>query len=85
MKLKKEIIEKILVNESIRYLFLANLISYDTLITKDDCMKSLEILNFISTYLSEMNSLTDKIRKEIIKFVLEGKEIVNQELKKMKS
>lgn len=82
-KLEKEIIEKVLSNESIRYLFLVSLISYDALITKDDCIKSLEVLDFISANLSEMDLLTDEIRKEVIKFVSEGKEIVSRDLNKM--
>lgn len=84
MKLKKETIEKILIDDSIRYLFLVDLISSDSLINESNCIESLEVLDFISTNLSEMNSLTDEIRKEVIKFVSEGKEIINRDLKKMK-
>ena len=83
MKLKKETVEKILANEGMRYLYLVSLISSDALITKDDCIKSLEVLDFISANLSEMDSLTDEIRKEVIKFVSEGKEIVSRDLNKM--
>lgn len=84
MKLEKETIEKILTDDSIRYLFLVSLISSDSLINESDCIESLNVLDYISENVSEMASLTDKIRKEVIEFVSVGKEIVNQDLKRIK-
>ena len=84
MKLEKETIEKILTNDSIRYLFLVSLISSDSLINESDCIESLKILDYISENISEMSSLTDEVKKEVIKFVSDGKEIVNRDLKNFK-
>ena len=81
MKLEKETIEKILADDSIRYLFLVSLISSDLLVNESDCIESLKVLDYISENISEMTSLTDKIQKEVIKFVSEGKEILKCEIK----
>ena len=84
MKLEKETIEKILTDDSIRYLFLVSLISSDLLVNESDCIESLKVLDYISENISEMTSLTDKVQKEVIKFISDGKEIINQDLKKFK-
>ena len=84
MQLENETIEKILTDDSIRYLFLVSLISSDLLVNESDCIESLKVLDYISENISEMTSLTDKVQKEVIKFISDGKEIINQDLKKFK-
>lgn len=84
MNLEKETIEKILTDDSIRYLFLVSLISSDSLINESDCIESLKVLDYIYENISEMTSLTDEIRKEVVEFISVGKEIVNRDLEKFK-
>ena len=59
MKFNGETIEKILANDMTRYLFLVSLISSDSILTKDDCLNSLEIFDYIYNNMNEMSSLTD--------------------------
>ena len=83
MKYNAETIEKILANDITRYIFLVSLISADTILTKDDCLNSLETFDYIYNNLNEMNSLTDEIRTELTEFVFKGKEIINRNLKEI--
>lgn len=79
MKINSETIEKILNEDSIRYLFLVSLISSDTNITKEDCVENLEILNYINDNINNFN-LSNSIIKEVKKYVKEGIEILNNDL-----
>lgn len=79
MKINSETIEKILNEDSIRYLFLVGLISSDTNITKEDCEENLEILNYINDNINSFN-LSDSTTKEVKKYVKDGIKIVNNDL-----
>jgi hypothetical protein len=79
MNINSETIEKILNEDSIRYLFLVSLISSDTNITKQDCEENLEILNYLNDNINSFN-LSDSIIKEVKKYVKEGIEILNNDL-----
>lgn len=79
MKFNSETIEKILNEESIRYLFLVSLISSDTNITKEECEENLEILNYINDNINSFN-LSDSTTKEVKKYVKDGIKIVNNDL-----
>ena len=83
MKYHAETIEQILANDIARYIFLVSLISSDTILTKDDCLNSLETFDYIYNNMNEMNSLTDEIRTELTEFVFKGKEIINRNLKEI--
>ena len=80
-KMKKELnvqeIENIL-NGDIRYLFLAILISSDSLNCKEDCEDSLYILNLIN---DNIDKLQVKDIDSLREFVKNGLEIVNREIK----
>lgn len=79
MKFNSETIEKILNEDSIRYIFLVGLISSDTNITKEDCEENLEILNYINDNINSFN-LSDSTIKEIKKYVKDGIKIVSNDL-----
>ena len=70
-------IEKIL-NSDMRYLYLALLISADSLNSKESCEDSLSILNFINDNIDNIN--VNNI-DELKEFVKNGLEIVNRDLK----
>lgn len=74
-----ETIEKILNEDSIRYLFLVSLISSDTNITKEDCEENLEMLNYINDNINSFN-LNESTIKEVKKYVKKGIKILNNDL-----
>lgn len=78
MKLSDEIISKILLSEE-RYLFLASLISSDTILSKQDATESLEMVNYIIDNIDKFN-LSDKIKSEVVKYLHESKMILNQNM-----
>lgn len=81
MNIKKENIEKLLEDKTFRYMFLVSLISSDSLISKEDCLKSLEMINYIENNINNFN-ISEEIKKETLDYILKGKEIVNNDLKK---
>jgi len=78
MKLSDEIISKILLSEE-RYLFLASLISSDAILSKQDAIESLEIVNYINDNIDKFN-LSDKIKSEVVKYLDKSKIILNQNM-----
>lgn len=79
MKFNDKTLEKILNEDSIRYIFLVSLISSDTNITKEDCEENLKILNYINDNIDNFN-LTESTIKEVKKYVKKGIKILNDDL-----
>lgn len=78
-----ETLGKILQNEQFRYLYLVGLISSDTNITVDECNENLNNLNYLKDNIDKLN-LNNEIKNEVIKFVNDGIEILNNDLKNLK-
>lgn len=76
-------LSKILQNEQFRYLYLVGLISSDTNITVDECNENLNNLNYLKDNIDKLN-LNNEIKNEVIKFVNDGIEILNNDLKNLK-
>lgn len=75
--------EKILNNDEIRYLFLVSLISSDNSVDEESAKKLLEDLSFLDNNL-EYITLSDEIRKEVEKYIIKGKKIINRDIKDFK-
>lgn len=73
-----------ILESDVRYLYLVTLISADTLLTIEDCEKSLEKLNFIKTNI-DLIETDDNTKKETIKYVNKALKIVKRDLKKFKN
>lgn len=78
-----ETLSKILHNEQFRYLYLVGLISSDTNITVDECNDNLNNLNYIKDNIDSLN-LNNEVKNEVVKFVNDGIEILNNDLKNLK-
>jgi hypothetical protein len=78
-----ETLGKILQNEQFRYLYLVGLISSDTNITVDECNENLNNLNYIKDNIDSLN-LNNEVKNEVVKFVNDGIEILNNDLKNLK-
>lgn len=76
--------EEILDEEKFRYLFLASLISTETIVDKESAKKSLEELTFIKKWLPYMN-FDKKLKNEIKSFIIKGIKIAKQELNNYKN
>lgn len=75
-----ETLGKILQNDQFRYLYLAGLISSDTNITVDDCNENLNNLNYIKDNINNLN-LNNELKDEVIKFINDGIEILERDIK----
>lgn len=62
------------------WLYLASLISADVLDSKEQCVESLDKLNFIKDNIDKLE-LSEEIRNKIIDYSIKGIDIVNQDLK----
>jgi hypothetical protein len=78
-----ETLGKILQNEQFRYLYLVGLISSDTNITVDECNENLNNLNYLKDNIDSLN-LNNEVKNEVVKFVNDGIEILNNDLKNLK-
>lgn len=78
-----ETLSKILHNEQFRYLYLVGLISSDTNITVDECNENLNNLNYLKDNIDKLN-LNNEVKNEVVKFVNDGIEILNNDLKNLK-
>lgn len=66
-----------------RYLFMVTLISSDRLLSKEDCINSLNTINFILDNI-DLFDLNEALKKEITKFLKDGLKIVKRDLKEFK-
>lgn len=73
-------IEQILNNDEFRYFYLVTLISSDTIIDIESANKCIDKLNEIKLVLPYLN-ITDKIRKETLKYIKKGLKIAKRDLK----
>lgn len=73
-----------ILESDVRYLYLVTLISADTLLSVEDCEKSLEKLNFIKTNI-DLIETDDDTKKETIKYVNKALKIVKRDLKEFKN
>ena len=73
-------IEQILNNDEFRYFYLVTLISSDTIIDIESANKCIDKLNEIKLVLPYLN-ITDKIRKETLKYIRKGLKIAKRDLK----
>lgn len=62
-----------------RYLFLVSLISSDKLINKEECIDSVNRINFILDNI-ELFDLKDELKEETMKFLNDGLNIIKREL-----
>lgn len=69
-----------ILESDVRYLYLVSLVSADTLLTIEDCEKSLEKLNFLKTNI-DLIETDDYAKKETIKYVNKALKIVKRDLK----
>lgn len=76
-------VENFLKNEKFRYLYLANLISSDTIIDEITAQEALDELNFIKQNIFYFN-INEEIHKETMQFVNKGIQIVKKELKEFR-
>lgn len=74
-------IEQLLNNDELRNLYLVTLISSDTIVDIESAKISIEKLNEIKLVLPYLN-ITDKIRKDTLKFINKGLKIAKRDLKK---
>lgn len=75
------IIESLLLETTICNLFLVSLVSADALTSKESCEHSLKVLTSIKTYLNRDNISKEIDKDRILRFVEEGIEIVNRDIK----
>ncbi len=73
-------IEQILNNDEFRYIYLVSLISSDTIIDIESANKCIDKLNEIKLVLPYLN-ITDKIKKETLKYIKKGLKIAKKDLK----
>lgn len=74
-------LEEILKNDEIRYLYLASLISADSMIDIKSTKDCLNKIIFLKENVKYMN-IDDKIKKEVIKYTNKGIKIAKRDLKK---
>lgn len=77
-------IENILKFEDLRYLYLVNLISSDTIIDKKSAQHSLDEIKFIKDNIKYIN-IDDALKKKLKKYINDGLKIVKKELKEFNS
>ncbi len=77
-------IENILKSEDLRYLYLANLISSDTIIDKESAQHSLDEIKFIKDNIKYIN-IDDTLKNNLNKYINDIFKIVKEELKKFNS
>lgn len=75
-----EKLQDILSNESFNWLYLATLISADTLTSKGACIESLNRLNFIKDNLEKLD-LSEDLKNRFPDYITKCIDIVNQDLK----
>lgn len=73
-------IENILKSEDLRYLYLVNLISSDTIVNKKSAQDSLDEIKFIKDNIKYIN-IDDTLKKKLKKYINDGLKIVKGELK----
>ena len=73
-------IENYFKSEDLRYFYLANLISSDTIIDKESAQHSLDELKFIKDNIKYIN-IDDTLKKKLKKYINDGIKIVKGELK----
>lgn len=66
-----------------RYLFMVTLISSDRLLSKEDCINSLNTINFILDNI-DLFDFNEVLKKEVTKFLKDGLKIVKRDLKEFK-
>lgn len=66
-----------------RYLFLVSLISSDRLLSEGDCVRSLNIINFILDNI-DLFDFNEVLKEEVTKFLKDGLKIVKRDLKEIK-
>lgn len=74
------ILYKKILESEMKYLFLTSLISSDTLLSADDCKKSIEILSFIKSNI-DLICVSDKDVKKNLNFINDGLKIAKRDLK----
>jgi hypothetical protein len=72
-------LSKIFNDDSLRYLYLASLISADALILKEEYENALNHMNFIKRYFDLIDFKNDDVKKEVKKYLRKGLRIVKSE------
>lgn len=75
-----EKLQDILSNDSFNWLYLASLISADTLTSKEACIESLNRLNFIKDNLEKLD-LSEDLKNRLPDYITKCIDIVNRDLK----
>lgn len=74
-------LEKIFESEPMRFMFLIELISSDNIVDKKTCQDAIEQLEFIDDNINSMQ-LTDEVKTQVIEYVNNGLNILNNDLKR---
>ena len=75
---------KIALESNMRYLFLASLISADSLVNAEACEDSIKHINFILKNI-DLFDLKVELKKEVVKFLKDGLKIAKRDLSGFKN
>ena len=81
--LKLANIEKILINDEFRYLYLVSLISSDNSVDIESANKMLGDVKFLTENLKYIN-VSDKTKKEVLKYMKDAPSILKNDIKEFK-